>query len=493
MMAHRDDNAWNDDALKRILEGPLEGDASWAEPGDRVWEGVSRSIGKRKKKRRALWWWFGGLAVLLTVAWLTGPGGLRSNGTSQSASRSGTSATDRAEAAFALGSSREVQGKMIVSDGPASSDKQESSNDASGRQVRSKTLPSGERANQPGNPARIDPEMLEVPLPDPAFGRSIPATGPMEIDTALRAEANPSPVVPELPALHDPALPELAEPTATSLFGDVALSKRNSGAGIHRLSLYAHGTGAGMDWRRRRNLPGPPMFMEDPVSQRFESLRLGLGWEWQYARGWFLAGGLEFQSIREETERSLPWRFTRKGGMPRPGGFNQDLALSLSGGFGNSSADLRVSVRELQNTQDYQEGDSVQLSLMLHQQLRQVRVPLMAGYRVRYRRFFGECRLGIGLQFNTGFEAELTRLSDDRNRLGLLGPVPLKRSPQLADGSVDVQAGAALGFAMMGGLEWTVGWDGWRGIGPAVRLPSRQGFLQGSGVTASLRWQLPRR
>lgn len=280
--------------------------------------------------------------------------------------------------------------------------------------------------------------------------------------------------------------------TVPELPQGMVLPARSEVVGTHRLTIYGHGTGAGMDWQRRRpNFPGPPIFPDDPISQRYEGLRLGLGWEWQHRSGWFLTSGLEYQAVREETERALPWRFTRMGGMPGPGGFSQDLALSLSGGFGNNSADLRVSVRELQNTQDYQEGDSVRLSLHMRQRLQQVRIPLQAGYRIGHRRFFGEIKAGFGVQINVAFDAELTRLRDDRNRLGLLAPVPLRRSPQLAALSLDLQAGAAVGCRLGNGLEWTIGWDGWRGIGAAVRSPMGQGVLQGSGVTTSVRWQLP--
>ena len=494
MMEHRDDNSWNDDALRRMLEGPLEGDTSWAEPTDRVWEGVSRSIGKRERKRRALWWWFGGLAALLTVGVYTL---VDRAGMDQGAIPPGISAkpadTNREPSAAEQRRSEGILQEISGQDTASPSKGKASSPSQSGLEPASGSLRRGDIAGGIGSRGAKGIDAAGTGM-TPAVELPLVLAEATAADPVEQVVQNAAPPTEGIAPREGLGSLQSLEGTVPELPQGMVLPALSEVVGTHRLTIYGHGTGADMDWQRRRpNFPGPPIFPDDPISQRYEGLRLGLGWEWQHRSGWFLSSGLEYQAVREETERALPWRFTRMGGMPGPGGFSQDLALSLSGGFGNNSADLRVSVRELQNTQDYQEGDSVRLSLTMRHQLRQVRVPVMAGYRLSHHRFFAEIKAGVGLQVNTGFDAELTKLTDERNRLRLQGPVRLKRSPQLSAAFVDVQVGAAVGLRLFQGLEWSVGWDGWRGIGPAVRLAHGQGFLTGTGITTGIRWQLPDR
>lgn len=490
VMENLDDGNMADRELRRILEAPVGDDEAWAQPDERVWEGLSRALDRRSRRRRSFLWWFGasGLALLLFLVWLV-PRQVVEEGKAIRASGGHTgrllAPQLTEEEGRIYGKAKHQDGEMLLDaelHAPASLKTVDPEGHMNRRAYADTVTTSGTADGRIEDAETRNPDIPKASSDTLATAPS--AAPPAEVDAMRMAEAFE-------PLGSRGKVPLLAvNAQAPSLSAVLAVAPQRRGT--QRILFYGHGTNAGMDWQRRRpGLPGPSPFLEDPVSQRFEALRIGTGWEWQFTSGWFLGTGMEFQSVREETERALLWRFTRKGGMPSPGGFNQQLALALPGGFGISSADLRVSVRELQNTQDYQEGDSVSLALTLRQQIRQVRLPVLAGYRIQHGRFFGEIRAGVGVSFHADFDAELSRLADERNRMGLQRPIRLMRSPQLNRTLLDVQAGAAAGLRMVHGLELAIGWDGWRTLVPSVEHQEVQGFLQGSGVSAGIRWELP--
>lgn len=515
----------NEDKMRRILTGPFDGSSGWATPSDSVWEGIEAAI-PQKRKRRFLLWWVPFLFMAGALTWLLWPSPPVNPPSLQeeSSSRTPSLATRPADPAtgLTLPKTESLSTIPAVSPIPSSTPMppvpapsslsrptpamtRPAPATGSGQPAVSPVLTDPERASGPqGNtssPAAADPALPEMPAIAPYSEEDdiIAEMPPPDIRAAKPEEAakpedasTPAPVTPdsESASVLPPAGPEAENPDAASptapLSGTPAVIPPPALSGTHHLVAWGHGTGAG------RNIDGVAPAGPRPaeVEREQDNLRLGLGYQFITRAGWFVRTGIDYQRFREQTTHERTWTFTRQQGQPVPGGFRQQLPMTLQTGFGEMETDLRVSVVERMAPLDYQEGEKVQLRLQLDQTLHQIRWPVDLGYQRKFGKWTADASAGAALVFLAGYEASLTRVIENRNRIRLREMPALRRPEGLSTVSLDLHAGGRIGYQAAPDWNIGLGYEYWFMPIPVAERPGYSSYLNGHGFTLSVQASL---
>ncbi len=515
----------NEDKMRRILTGPFDGSSGWATPSDSVWEGIEAAIPQKRKRRFLLWWvpflfLAGGLTWLLWPSPPVNPASLQEE--SYSRTPPPTSRPADPAAGMSIPKTESPSTKPTVSPTPSGTPTPPIPASSSlsrpspvmthpapatrpGHPAVAPVLTDPDRASGPqGNttsPVSADPAQPEMPAIAPYSEEDdiiaempLQEILPAKPEEAPRTEDAPttSPVTPasEIASARPEAEPEAGNPDAASpnvpLSGTPAVIPPPFLSGTHHLVAWGHGTGAG----RKIDGMAPAGPRPAEVEREQDNLRLGLGYQFITRTGWFVRTGIDYQRFREQTTHERTWTFTRQQGQPVPGGFRQQLPMTLQTGFGEMETDLRVSVFERMAPLDYQEGEKVQLRLQLDQTLHQIRWPVDMGYQHRFGKWTADASAGAALVFLAGYEASLTRVIENRNRIRLRELPALRRPEGLSTVSLDLHAGGRIGFQAAPDWNIGLGYEYWFMPIPVAERPGYSSYLNGHGFTLSVQASL---
>ena len=509
-----DNDPISDEEIRKILQEPLSGSEPWAEPGERVWAGIEAALPVKRKRRFGGWWWLPlfGLLVLMSTVYM-GSDQTDTHDMDQTAANQPFNQTKNQHNISSIEKEEAEKTTLNIPEHNDNSLIATLSQDTPSEKV----IPSTKNSANANSKQRHNGNHTRTTLPKPSseLNRSesflphpsltnqtdhflLPSTLDLENQPLIKIEYPEAghndqiEVGSTLPTFAVPAFLPLRQVAPERKVVILQFPAKEEPRAFvpaptptaHRLLAYAHGTEAGRDVRTSGMKPNL-----DPETNRSRSnIRFGLGYEYQARSGLFFGTGVEYQEFSEVAVKEKEWLFTKIGAIPSgPNQFNQQFNVLFVGGLGTTSADLRVSIGQQQNTVDYQEGDPVHLKLTVEQNLRQMRIPIYAGYRFEKKYWFAEVRGGVGLNVQVSYDAQLTGLLETRNRIKLLAPPSLRKPANLESTYWDLQGGIYAGYKLSGNTEIGIGYEMWQSLQPVVDNPKFKTYLNGSGFNAGVR------
>ncbi|MCF8236953.1 MAG: porin family protein [Saprospiraceae bacterium] len=485
-----------DDEMRHILQGPLDGNDAWAQPGERVWEGIAASL-PPKKKRGGFWWWFGGLiAVILLLVF---------------SQQKGSSP----DVVLDANSSRAVH--------ESSSSTPQKSSQSSELLDRDKSISSPEEPAQAG--IDMDPELvpsahgsrlithqhddikaeLVLPASVPPSDKEVPSTESEKefispfMENLMEEEPRADYTAPKV---HEDiyVFPELALPLngihSESVVDISALNQpmlnyqppvaiqKSPSTSVHRLLVYGQGFGADRQIKRKTNIN---LFDPEFGHQNWQ-YRLGAGYEWQHKSRFFVGSGLEYQDFHERVDKEKKWTFTKKNATQvGTDTYQQNIPVVINTGFGTTTTTLRVDIEESSVATDYQEGDNVSFRMTVDHSLKWLRVPVYAGYHYEWKNWFAEVRGGMGLQIFLASNSTITEILEARNKIKIRESESTKQLNHVRKTIWDAQGGLYAGYSFSDNWSASIGYEQWYSLQSVVDRPNVSTITTGSGIQLALR------
>ncbi len=484
-----------DDEMRHILQGPLEGDAAWAQPGEQVWEGIEASL-PPQKRRGFFWWWLGGLTVLALILLISQQ--LYSDPENEKDKRASLSPGDPATT------------EQIVSERPMDAPHAnpqgtvQNNPGITSSQIQSGTLNSGLEKSVNSQVDKTQKREQEDPILAPSSGIRSHSEKEKEIifpiqdnsaEEELRADLSAPDVNSKVQLFAALKLPFL-EVQSSGLEDEIVLErwasipdtilsrdkdlKQNS----HRLLVYGQGPGADRQIKRKSKIN---LFDPEFGHQNWQ-YRIGAGYEWQHKSGFFAGSGLEYQDFHEQVVKEKSWTYTKKNATQiGTDVYQQNIPLVINSGFGTTTTTLRVDIEENSQPTDYQEGESVSFRLTVDHSLKWLRVPLYAGYHYDWGKWFAEIRAGAGMQVFLASKSGITEILDARGKIKIRESESSKQINHLRSTIWDAQGGVYAGYRFSGRWSASIGYEQWYSLQSVVDRPNVSTRTNGSGAQVALR------